>query len=197
MDDAVIRSIAKWPNVPAAYGWLSLDRRGDWLVKGERITSRNVVDFIARNYAADAAGRWFFQNGPQRVFVTLAYTPYVLRSEPGARHPLVLRAHTGQPVTGVSAGWLDENGALLLECLGSAAVVHDRDLLAMLPLLCDATDAPLGDERLERWLDGEAIEVRLALAGGAVAIGRIHSRSVPERFGFDPNPRPRAGEPEC
>jgi hypothetical protein len=197
VDEAVLRAIDKWPDVPSAYGWLSLDRRGDWFVKGERITSRNVVDFIARNYAADAAGRWFFQNGPQRVFVTLDYTPYVLRVEPGAGHALALRAHTGQPVPGASAGWLDENGALLLECLASAAVVHDRDLLALLPLLCDATGAPLGDERLERWLRGEAMEVRLALAGGPVALGRIDSRSVPARFRFDQNPRPRAGEPEC
>ena len=27
MDDAVLRSMAKWPNVPDVYGWLSLDRR--------------------------------------------------------------------------------------------------------------------------------------------------------------------------
>src|ERR1051326_6893112 len=28
MDEIVARSLAKWPNVPAVYGWLALDRRG-------------------------------------------------------------------------------------------------------------------------------------------------------------------------
>ena len=36
------------------------------------------ADFIARNYEADEHGRWFFQNGPQRVFVDLELAPLVL-----------------------------------------------------------------------------------------------------------------------
>jgi len=83
MDEIVARAIAKWPNVPAVYGWLSLDRRGNWAIKGERIRNRLVAEFIARNYGHDAQGRWFFQNGPQRVFVQLAYTPLVYRTRPG------------------------------------------------------------------------------------------------------------------
>jgi hypothetical protein len=77
MDSVVARAMAKWPNVPAVYGWLSLDRRGNWLIKGERITNGALREFIARNYEAQADGRWYFQNGPQRVYVTLAYTPLV------------------------------------------------------------------------------------------------------------------------
>jgi hypothetical protein len=38
-------------------------------------------EFIARNYAADERGCWFFQNGPQRVYVTLAYAPLVVHYE--------------------------------------------------------------------------------------------------------------------
>ena len=37
MDETGLRSMAKWPNVPAVYGWLTLDRRGNWLLQGERI----------------------------------------------------------------------------------------------------------------------------------------------------------------
>src|SRR5215831_12175558 len=81
MDEIVVRSLAKWPNVPAVYGWLELDRRGNWRIKGERISNTAFRDFIARNYAADESGRWFFQNGPQRVYVTLAYTPLVVHHE--------------------------------------------------------------------------------------------------------------------
>ena len=28
-----MRAMAKWPNVPVAYGWLNLDRRGRWSIK--------------------------------------------------------------------------------------------------------------------------------------------------------------------
>ena len=194
MDEAVIRSIAKWPNVPAAYGWLSLDRRGEWSVKGERITSPAIVEFIGRNYAADDAGRWFFQNGPQRVFVTLDYTPHVLRT---AHAEDVLRTHTGRRLEAICGAWVDENGALLIGCLGSVGLVHDRDLASLLPRRRDAGGAPLGDERMEAWLGGEPMEVRLHLSGAAVSVERIRSMAVPGRFAFDPTPRPRPGGPEC
>jgi len=76
MDEIVLRSILKWPDVPAVYGWLSLDRRGNWMIKTvagrfERIAHVAVREFICRNYASDSEGRWFFQNGPQRVFGAL------------------------------------------------------------------------------------------------------------------------------
>ena len=41
-----------------------------------------LIDFIQRNYAANSAGAWFFQNGPQRVYVELAITPWVWRLNP-------------------------------------------------------------------------------------------------------------------
>src|SRR4051812_19445303 len=83
MDPIVLRAMHKWPDVPRVYGWLRLDRRGRWLIKSaggfEPIGNRGVNEFIGRNYAPDERGRWFFQNGPQRVFVTLDYTPWVCR----------------------------------------------------------------------------------------------------------------------
>ena len=85
MDDIVLRGMAKWPNVPAVYGWLSLDRRGQWLLQGERISNPTVTAFIGRNYERDERGCWFFQNGPQRVFVQLDYAPLVLRVVDGGR----------------------------------------------------------------------------------------------------------------
>ncbi len=71
MDDIVKQGMAKWPNVPAVYGWLALDRRGHWLIKGDRIANTIVADFISRNYEHDEQGRWFLQNGQQRVFISL------------------------------------------------------------------------------------------------------------------------------
>src|SRR5690606_15898587 len=36
MDPEVLAAIAKWPNVPAVYGWLGLTARGEWRLRGER-----------------------------------------------------------------------------------------------------------------------------------------------------------------
>jgi hypothetical protein len=124
MDDAVLRSLAKWPNVPDVYGWLSLDRRGNWLLKGERIGNRAFKDFISRNYASDSRGRWYFQNGPQRVFVALAYTPLVVHLEGEA-----LVDHCGRPFRCEQA-FLDEEGSVLMQGKPGFGLLDDRDLAA-------------------------------------------------------------------
>src|SRR5438045_1704071 len=93
MDPIVAAALKKWPNVPHCYAWLALDARGDWYmrddriqaagpfprVKGSRIDHEKLREFIARNYAADDSGAWFFQNGPQRVYVELEATPCIWR----------------------------------------------------------------------------------------------------------------------
>lgn len=123
MDEIVARSLAKWPNVPAVYGWLELDRRGNWLIKGERIGNAALREFIGRNYEADERGRWFFQNGPQRVYVTLAYTPLVVHYE-GDR----LYDHCGRPFVCRNA-LQDDEGSVLLEGERGIALLDDRDLV--------------------------------------------------------------------
>jgi len=98
MDEQVLRSLIKWPNVPHCFGWLALDRRGQWRMRDEYAQTNqlpgNVIqhvalnEFISRNYAHDSLGRYFFQNGPQRVFITLDVTPWIARiipSESGAQ----------------------------------------------------------------------------------------------------------------
>ena len=123
MDPIVARAMARWPNVPAVYGWLALDRRGNWLIKGERITHQAMREFIARNYQADDAGRWYFQNGPQRVYVTLAYTPLVAHYEGDA-----LVDHCGRPFA-ARANYVDDEGSVLLAGDLAIALLDDRDLL--------------------------------------------------------------------
>jgi hypothetical protein len=122
MDETVVRSMAKWPNVPDVYGWLSLDRRGNWLIKGERIGNAALRDFISRNYASDARGCWYFQNGPQRVFVALAYTPLVLHFEGDA-----LLDHCGRPFQPAQA-LVDEEGSVLIWGKSGIGLLDDRDL---------------------------------------------------------------------
>jgi hypothetical protein len=122
MDAVVAQAMAKWPNVPAVYGWLALDRRGNWLIKGERIANQALREFIARNYEADSAGCWYFQNGPQRVYVALAYTPLVVHYDGDA-----LVDHCGRPFVAERA-YLDDEGSVLVEGAGRIALVDDRDL---------------------------------------------------------------------
>src|SRR5262245_49135610 len=122
MDEMVARSIAKWPNVPAVYGWLELDRRGNWRIKGSRIGNAALREFIARNYDSDDKGCWFFQNGPQRVYVKLAYTPFVAHYE-GEQ----VFDHCGRPFA-VTNAFQDDEGSVLLEGGRGIALLDDRDL---------------------------------------------------------------------
>ncbi len=141
MDDIVKQALKKWPNVPHCYGWLALDARGDWYmrddraqalgpfpkVKGSRILHEKLREFIERNYMADDAGCWFFQNGPQRVYVELEAAPWVWRLEavPGAA-PRVT-SHTGLSAQFESA-WLDEHERLLLATDLGLGLVHTLDM---------------------------------------------------------------------
>jgi hypothetical protein len=122
MDDSVVRSLAKWPNVPSVYGWLGLDRRGNWLLRGERIGNVALREYISRNYHPDQQGRWYFQNGPQRVYVKLAYAPLVVHYEGEA-----LRDHCGRPFSALET-WLDDEGSVLMQGVQGLALLDDRDL---------------------------------------------------------------------
>jgi len=123
MDEIVARGLAKWPNVPSVYGWLSLDRRGNWLIKGERIGNVALREFIGRNYEADSQGRWFFQNGPQRVYVRLAYAPLVVHFEGDA-----LIDHCGKAFGAPLAVFVDDEGSVLVQGERGIALLDDRDL---------------------------------------------------------------------
>ena len=138
MDDIVRQAIAKWPNVPHCYGWLGLDARGNWYMRDDRIQAagpfpqnkgsllrhEKLVDFIHRNYDHDAQGQWFFQNGPQRVYVELELTPLVWRLGPGHS----VNSHTGQDGT-VRRCVVDELGRLYLECDLGFGLVHTLDVM--------------------------------------------------------------------
>lgn len=195
MDDIVLRGMAKWPNVPHAYGWLALDARGHWLLKGDRITHPAVTAFIGRNYAADSRGRWYFQNGPQRVFVSLAVTPFVFRSAADG----AFVAHTGLPVSVTMEAWVDDLGRLGIGTNLGPGIVDDRDLAALCAHLVGPDGTRYPDDMLEAWIAGDAHAgpPRLRVCGEFLALQRIPASALPERFGFDPDPRPDPGEPEC
>ncbi|MFC4273689.1 DUF2946 family protein [Achromobacter aloeverae] len=152
MDDAVLAAIKRWPDVPAVSGWLSLDERGRWRLHpngdadqggpGEGIGSDAILGFIDRNYARDDDGRWFFQNGPQRVYVRLDAAPYILRvGADGAG----LQTHTGLAVRRVAAWWLDEDGRLYADTDAGPGMVAGRDMPRVLDALVLEDGSPALD----------------------------------------------------
>lgn len=194
MDESVRRAMVRWPNVPAVFGWLALDRRGQWRIRlgdadphaFERIGNAALVAFIGRNYAADAQGRYYFQNGPQRVFVALDHAPWVLRLSDDHAH---LVTHTDEPVHSPYGAWLDENGALLIAFERGLGVVLDRDLEVLTEGLRDAAGRPLDGERLvERVSAGDRVAV--LLLGASLTLAFVASHEVPRRFGFVRLPAP-------
>ena len=137
MDDIVRQAIAKWPNVPHCYGWLGLDARGNWYMrddrtqaagpfpqnKGSLLRHEKLVDFIHRNYDHDAQGQWFFQNGPQRVYVELELAPLVWRLDSTCS----VTSHTGLTASARRCV-VDEQGRLYLDCDLGFGLVHTLDV---------------------------------------------------------------------
>ncbi|MBU1357496.1 MAG: DUF2946 family protein [Gammaproteobacteria bacterium] len=137
MDDIVKQALAKWPNVPHCYGWLGLDARGNWYMRDDRTQAQGpftsakgsllrhdkLIDFIQRNYDHDAQGQWFFQNGPQRVYVELEVAPWIWR----LGDDFSVRSHSGIEVE-PSACLLDEAGRLYLVAPIGLGLVHTQDV---------------------------------------------------------------------
>ena len=180
MDDIVFQSMAKWPNVPACYGWLGLDARGEWWVrdseaqalgrfpsifdpknnartsKGSKLSHSKLVSFINRNYAPDNQGRWYFQNGPQRVFVELEATPWIWRLQPDGS----IQSQGGNAVI-VKNCLSDELGHLYLETDLGFGLVHTQD-------------TGLGAQKIDT---------------GEWPLQYIYSLEIPTRYGYVQHPR--------
>ena len=174
MDEIVRAALRKWPNVPHCYGWLALDARGQWFmrdervqaagtfprVKGSRIDHPKLLDFITRNYDHDDGGAWFFQNGPQRVYVQLEAAPWVWRID-AAGDAGLLTSHTGQTARFESA-WLDEFGRLFAASDRGLGIVHTQDM----------------------HLAAQAVE------SGAWSPQQVRFDDLPQRFGYRLVPAP-------
>lgn len=176
-----LSAIAKWPNVPACYDWLSLDRRGDWRLQGERVTHSGLIAFINRQYGCDESGCWFLQNGPQRVFVHLAYTPWVFRRE--GEHFV---SHTGQLAGDVQGIFLDDEGSVLLDTPLGIGLLDDRDLTGFLGECRDSTQQAASDQALLELMSG----IAGALDWRGIPLQSIVAADVARRYRFNPHPQP-------
>lgn len=188
MDDWVKRALAKWPDVPALYGWLRLTRRGHWLIKDEAITNPRIIRVINRNYGVDDQGRWFFQNGPQRGYIALDYAPFVLRSNDAGE----LHTHNELKVTSATGVYLDEEGSLVLETEHGPGLVNDHDLDWALSRL-QINGAAVSDEQLLHALEqpsGAATALVLQAFGQLCPVQRCDSGDMPSRLQFCRVPAP-------
>jgi hypothetical protein len=165
----VLRAMARWPDVPRCHGWLGLDRRGCWRLKGEPITHAGSVRFLGEHYRPAADGSWYVQNGPQQVFVTLAYTPWVYRLD-GAGGFLT---HTGLACGPPERALLDDEGNLLLVTPLGVGLLDDRDLAACAAGL-EPADSPA--------------PTAFTWGGRRLALEFIARAEVARRFAFVPVP---------
>jgi hypothetical protein len=187
MDDIVKQALAKWPNVPHCYGWLNLDARGNWRMRDERAQHFNLpgdklanpalVGFIVRNYDRDERGCWYFQNGPQRVYVNVEAAPYIAHTDPV--HGYVL--HTGAALGTIDEAWLTDDGHLVLRSGDIVAQLDDRDMAQAIEQL-----EPAGDEALTAWLDGAEIALKL----GTVPLQHLNTADMPAKFHYQRTPNP-------
>ncbi|SIT50023.1 conserved hypothetical protein [Paraburkholderia piptadeniae] len=191
MDDIVRQALAKWPNVPHCTGWLLFDRRGNWRMRdeaaqaagalGEPIRHTALLGFINRNYEADDEGQWFFQNGPQRVYVELVYTPFVVRlATDDATGKLTLTDQAGAAFE-PAAAYLDDEGGILFTDKSSPAriaVLHDHDL----DLFSEHAELA-GDGRSGQFLWRDDLVLTLE---------PVRKAEVEKRFGFVGSPAARA-----
>lgn len=202
-DSTVIAAMSKWPDVPDVYNWLMLDARGRYRVRArdyetsrrfDTIGNAAVVEFIARNTAHDGTGRWYFQNGPQRVFLNFEVTPLVARLQPQGM-PLL---HTGAPVNRIDAVWIDEHAAATLETDAGPALIDDRDNSAFLTGLKPLAGEVLDDLLIEEWLQEPVSGVmQWEVCGLRVPVNAIVRAQLSRHFGFHAAPQPPAGATDC
>ncbi len=170
MDDIVRQAMAKWPDVPDCFGWLGLDSRGQWWMRDDRaqalgafqsgvpgakgsvLRHEKLIDFIHRNYEADELGRWYFQNGPQRVYIELEATPHIWR----IGDDFSVSSHTGT-WTQVNKSLVDENGKVYLHTTVGLGLVHTLDV----PRAAQAIE-------MERWTLEEVVACDLPAQYGYV-----------------------------
>ena len=203
MDEQVLRSLIKWPNVPHCFGWLALDRRGQWRMRDEFAQANQLAgtviqhtalnEFISRNYAYDSLGRYFFQNGPQRVFITLDATPWIARISP-SKSGLQLLNQCGEEIKPQSA-LSDERGNIYIAGLITQSLsdqidntIFTRTALPSVALLHDH-DLDLFSEQSTVQEDACSFRGSWLWDGRDLPIEPIHSIELSERFHFVKAPR--------
>ncbi len=192
MDEIVRQAMAKWPSVPHCYGWLALDARGAFRMRdeaaqaahapGDVIRHPTLLSFIYRNYLRDERVCWYFQNGPQRVYVELEATPFIARTDPVQGFV----THDGEALSPIEQAWMTEEGRLVLRAGEKLAMVDDRDLVDCLSLL-RMEGRLIEDIVLMDWLVEPRGELQLAIDQRLLPVQPLRSAEL-EQLGFIAHP---------
>lgn len=182
-------NLPPFPEKPEVYGWLQRDRRGHWFLKGSLVARRSIVESFERGYQVDAQGRWFVQYGWQRVFVSLAHLPLLLRVDGRGQ----LRDAGGTEVSAIHRVALDAEGSLMMLTDRGPGALDDGDLAWALDRLRLGAQ-PVDDEGLAATLalpSGTSTPLTWTTAAGhRLAVERVDVAEAPAAFGFQPEPRP-------
>jgi hypothetical protein len=194
MDDIVKQAMAKWPNVPHCYGWLRLDARGVFRMcdevaqknaaAGDPIRHASLLAFIYRNYASDEQGAWFFQNGPQRVYVDLETTPFIARTD--TQENFVTQ--DGLALKAIHTVWLSDQGSLLFQNATQIAMLDDRDIAACLSQF-RLNGVVCSDAELLNWMRQPTDGCGFMVGGDVLSVKFIESAAIAQQFGFQQKPR--------
>jgi hypothetical protein len=191
MEPWALKAMQRWPNVPALFGWLSLDRRGRWFIKDELISRPQIIDTINANYGVDEHRRWYFQNGPQRGFIRLAYAPLVLLVESDA-----LITHTQQRVEQLTQIYLDEEGSLLFITEHGPAGLIDTDLEWAINRIHAQQVAIQADDIAAALAvpSGHVTDLTFTWLDQSLPITRLDSEAQPALLNFVRDPQPQPNE---
>ena len=205
MDDQVLQSLMKWPNVPDCYGWLALDRRGQWRMRDEFTQVNNLPgqviqhvalkEFITRNYACDEIGRYFFQNGPQRVFITLDATPWITRILPSDKGlNFITQCHQSMDPTGALS---DENGNIYIVGNLDQLTYSSNSKNSQFTESNTKTIALLHDHDLDQFSGLAKLHEEACSFGGSwvwqnrqLPLDPIHSNELASHFNYIAKPQP-------
>lgn len=210
MDQSVLDALQRWPNVPAVYGWLSLSARGEWRLHplgdaqqggpGQGISNPQILGFMNRNYACEPDGKWFFQNGPQRVYLRLDAAPYVLHVDPQTH---TLKTHNGLYIQQVQEWITNDSGQLYARTDLGAARVDDRDLIALSEILQTQQGLSLLEmleaETCEPAVNGCLLSDpsgQFSCLSTPAPFTNIPQNVLPNRLGFLMNPSPATTAPQ-
>ena len=202
----MLRSLMKWPNVPDCYGWLALDRRGQWRMRdeftqlnnlpGQVIEHKALKEFIARNYACDELGRYFFQNGPQRVYITLDATPWIVRILPSDKGlNFINQCHQNMDPAGALS---DEKGNIYIVGNLNQIIYNSRDRKnGQFTESNSQTIALLHDHDLDQFSGLAKLHEEACSFGGSwvwqgkqLSLDPIHSEELASRFHYIVKPQP-------
>ncbi len=150
---------------------------------GDIIRHESLLAFIYRNYDCDPRGAWYFQNGPQRVYVELESTPFIARTDPELGFVL----HDRTPVRDIDFVFMTDTGQLIIQSRQKIAMLDPNDLAHCLTTLY-MDDHAIADDELLKWLSTPNQSLQMKLGQQFIRVEWVDSNQLENRFSFIAHP---------